>query len=197
MLVLAKARCLITFIVVPWVTLPLESPSPIAATFVTCHRRDLIEGCSTPEHPPVVRLLPSGLRRLRQSLGDIAPVRPRRVRPAERTTPGGQHLVISHPLQTAAARRIPGMTRPGLRGRMLHESASHRVEVHVSGHRPEIGLIFHQFGSIAALENMPSKAVSPRPSIGITGQKRLHAASEVGLRSLEDDVQVVDMMAKA
>jgi hypothetical protein len=38
---------------------------------------------------------------------------------------------------------------------------------------------------------MPRKAVTPRPNIGIAGQKRLHTASEVGLRSLEDDVQVV------
>ncbi len=38
---------------------------------------------------------------------------------------------------------------------------------------------------------MPGKAVAPRPNIGIAGQKRLHAASEVGLGSLEDDVQVV------
>jgi hypothetical protein len=74
---------------------------------------------------------------------------------------------------------------------MLHQSASDRVEVHVSGHRPEVGLIFDQFGTIAALENMPGKAVPPRPNIGVARQKRLHAASEVGLGSLEDDVQVV------
>jgi hypothetical protein len=38
---------------------------------------------------------------------------------------------------------------------------------------------------------MPRKAVTPRRNIGIAGQKRLHTASEVGLRRLENDVQVV------
>ena len=33
--------------------------------------------------------------------------------------------------------------------------------------------------------------MSPRPGVGITGEEALHAASEVGLGSLEDDVQVV------
>ncbi len=86
---------------------------------------------------------------------------------------------------------IPGITRPDPLRRMLHQSTSDGVEVHVPGHRPEVGFIFDQFGTITALENMPGKAVAPRPHIGIAGQKRLHAASEVGLRGLEDDVQVV------
>src|SRR4051812_22689051 len=139
----------------------------------------------------MVRLLPWGLRRLGQPRGHIPPVGRRRVRPAERTAPGGQQLVVSHPLQTAAAMGIAGITRPSPRRRMLHQSGSDRIEVHVSGYGPEVALIFDQFGTIAALKHMPGKAVAPRPNIGIAGQKRLHAASEVRLWSLEDDVQVV------
>jgi hypothetical protein len=80
---------------------------------------------------------------------------------------------------------------------MLHQSASDRVQVHVPGHRPEVRLVFDQLGSIPALEHMPRKAVTPRPNIGIAGQKRLHTASEVGLRRLEDDVQVVGYDGKS
>ena len=128
---------------------------------------DSIDESSTSENPPVVRFVPGRLRRLGQPRGHIAPVGRRRVRPAERTRPGRQQLVVSHPLQTAAAMGVAGITRPGPRRRMLHQSAPNRVEVHVSRHRPEVGLIFHQFGTIAALEHMPGKAVASRPAIGI------------------------------
>jgi len=38
---------------------------------------------------------------------------------------------------------------------------------------------------------MPRKAVAARPAIGVTGEKRLHAAGEIGLGRLENDVQVI------
>ena len=65
---------------------------------------------------------------------------------------------------------------------MLYQSASHRVEVHISRHRPEVGLIFHQLSTVAPLEHMPGKAMASRPAIGISREKRLHAPAEVGLR---------------
>ena len=38
---------------------------------------------------------------------------------------------------------------------------------------------------------MPTKAVAARPGIGVAGEKRLHAAGEIGLGRLENDVQVI------
>ncbi len=64
--------------------------------------------------------------------------------------------------------------------------------MHVSGQRPEVGLIFHQLGTKAALEDMPGKKRWRRDQIiGVAGEKRLHTAGEVGLGRLEDDMQVV------
>ncbi len=74
---------------------------------------------------------------------------------------------------------------------MLHQLPSDGIEVHVSGHRPEVGLVFDQFGTIAALEHMSRKAVAARPAIRVARQKRLHARGEIGLGGLENDVQVI------
>jgi hypothetical protein len=139
----------------------------------------------------MILLHPRRLWRFGQPRGHIPPVGRRRVRAAKRTAPRCQQFIVGHPVQTASTMGIAGITRPGSCRRMLDPSASDGVEVHVSGHRPEVGLIFHQFGTIAALEDMPRKAMPARPTIGIGGEKRLHAAAEVGLRGLENNVQVV------
>ena len=63
--------------------------------------------------------------------------------------------------------------------------------MHIPRHGPEVAFIFHELGAKAALEDMPGKAVPARPGIRIAGEKHLHAPAKVGLRGLEDDVQVV------
>src|ERR1700677_2870089 len=45
--------------------------------------------------------------------------------------------------------------------------------------------------AIATLKDVPGKAVTTRPSVGIRREKRLHAAAEVRLRSFEHHVQVI------
>jgi hypothetical protein len=86
---------------------------------------------------------------------------------------------------------ITGITRPGPRRRILDQSASDTVALQVSRHRPKVGLIFHHFGTIATLKYMPRKAMPARPSIGVSGEKHLHAAAEIWLWSPDDEMQVI------
>ena len=61
----------------------------------------------------------------------------------------------------------------------------------VPGHGPEVGLVLHQFGAIATLEDMAAEPVSSRPGVGVAGEERLHAAGQIRLRRLEDHMEVV------
>ena len=63
--------------------------------------------------------------------------------------------------------------------------------MHVPRHRPEVGLVFHEFDPITPLEDMAAEAMSSRPGVGIGGEERLHATSEIRLRRLEHHVEVV------
>ena len=74
---------------------------------------------------------------------------------------------------------------------MLHQAGADGVEVHVPRHRPEVGLVLNQFSAIAPLEDMAAEAMSSRPGVGVGGEEPLHAARQVRLGRLEDDVEVV------
>ena len=69
--------------------------------------------------------------------------------------------------------------------------------MHVSGDRPEVSLIFDQFGTVASLENMPGKPVPSRPNIGVARQKRLHPRARLGWGVFRSMCMWLGMMAKA
>ena len=86
----------------------------------------------------MIRLGSRRLWRFGQLRGHIPPVGRRRVRATDRAAPRCQQFVISHPLQMASSMGIAGITPPSPCRRLLHQSASNGVEVHISGDRPEL-----------------------------------------------------------
>ena len=61
----------------------------------------------------------------------------------------------------------------------------------VPAHRPEVGLVFDDFGAEPPLEHMTGPSVPTCPPDGVTGEESLHAAREIGLGSAEEQMEVI------
>jgi hypothetical protein len=77
------------------------------------------------------------------------------------------------------------------RSGVLDKSGTDRVEMHVPRDGPEIGLVFHQFGPVTALENVSAETMPASPSVRVCGKKSLHSFGKVRLGRLQDYVKVV------
>ena len=116
-----------------------------------------------------------------------------RIRTAHRSIPIGVQQIVLDPIDAFALARISGKAavRPTLRIGRQWPTAIAWVQVDVPTESPVIAGVFHEDGLVPALIQMSRATVSFGVPIGVSREPMLHAMGQIGLRSLDQGMNVI------